>query len=77
MLEDNAAQQTIWSNAWPAKVLGPQAPSPKLLRSQRQQLGVLEQFIELIEGNVLDGGHFLGKCEVEERRLPGCGANHA
>src|SRR2546427_12630948 len=68
MFEHDAAQQTIRSNAWPAKVLGTEAPSPKFIRGQLQQLAVLEQFIEFIEGNVLDGGHFFGESEVEERR---------
>ena len=77
MFEHDATQQPIRGNPRSAKILGAQAPATQLLGSQFQELAIPEQFIELIEGNVFDGGDLFGESEVKERGLPGSGADHA
>ena len=70
VFEHDAAQQSIGSDSGPTKVFGTEAPPAQFFRAEAQELVVLEQQVDFIEGDVLDGGHLLGEGEEEQRRLP-------
>ena len=70
VFEHDAAQQAVGGDSGPAEIFGTKTPSAQFFGTKRQECVVLEQQVDLVEGDVLDGGHLFGESEEEQRRLP-------
>jgi hypothetical protein len=76
VFEHHATQQAVGGDSGPAEIFGTKTPPAQFFGAEAQQLVVLEQQLDFVEGDVLDGGHLFGESEEEQGRLPVSVAYH-
>src|SRR5882672_572932 len=69
MLEDQAAQEPVWSDGRASEIKGALAAFGQGLFGQIQKLGILEDGVEGIEQIIGDGGGLFREGEIEQRGL--------
>ena len=66
MLEDHAAQEPVWSNAFASALSGARAAGREGLSAQSEQLRVIQEAIDPLEERVVDGSGFFEEGKGEE-----------